>query len=218
MGPGCRVRLSWVEVEAPEVGREQNKVASPLSKLCVKAFARTADGRVIGREGRYSTAAREQHGELRGRIAIEPSRSLNHDAERVRQVMENSGQDGDAKSNVAHCVRNGTPIRRCSLATAGGAAHGGRVAWPWIDRQATFFSMNAPLKRITVDPRVCGGQPCVRGLRIPVSLVLRHLAAGRTSAQIIDEFPELEATDIAECLRYTAWLASGRTIEIPPAA
>jgi uncharacterized protein (DUF433 family) len=71
--------------------------------------------------------------------------------------------------------------------------------------------------RLTVEPGVCGGQPCVRGLRIPVSVVLAHLAAGKTSEQLIDEFPELEVGDISECLRYAAWLASGRDVDLPAA-
>jgi uncharacterized protein (DUF433 family) len=58
----------------------------------------------------------------------------------------------------------------------------------------------------------------VRGLRIPVSLVLKYLAAGKTAADVVDEFPELELEDIGECLRYAAWLASGRAVAIPPAA
>jgi uncharacterized protein (DUF433 family) len=78
--------------------------------------------------------------------------------------------------------------------------------------------MTTPLTRITVNPRVCGGQPCLRGLRIPVSLVLRHLAAGQTPEQIAAEYPELEREDVLECLRYAAWLASGRIIELSPAA
>lgn len=78
--------------------------------------------------------------------------------------------------------------------------------------------MAAALPRITVDPRVCGGQPCVRGLRITVALVLRHLAAGQTPQQIAEEYPELEVDDVLECLRYAAWLASGRVVDLPPAA
>lgn len=78
--------------------------------------------------------------------------------------------------------------------------------------------MNKRLSRITVDPNVCNGQPCVRGLRLPVSLILKHLAAGKTVEQLIDEFPELEAEDIPECLRYAAWLASGRSLHTPFAA
>ncbi len=74
------------------------------------------------------------------------------------------------------------------------------------------------VSRISVDPQICGGQPCVRGLRIPVSVVLKYLAAGKSTADIIDELPELEAEDINDCLRYAAWLASGRSIVLPPAA
>ena len=55
------------------------------------------------------------------------------------------------------------------------------------------------------------------GLRIPVSVVLKHLAAGKTAEQVLDELPELEAEDIPECLRYAAWLASGRSVELPAA-
>ena len=58
----------------------------------------------------------------------------------------------------------------------------------------------------------------MRGLRITVAQVLKYLAAGRTADQVIEEFPELELEDVTECLRYAAWLASGRTITLPPAA
>jgi uncharacterized protein (DUF433 family) len=78
--------------------------------------------------------------------------------------------------------------------------------------------MEPAITRITADPTVCNGQPCVRGLRITVSLVLKYLAAGRTHQQIIEEFPELESDDIGDCLRYAAWLASGRTLSLPSAA
>lgn len=78
--------------------------------------------------------------------------------------------------------------------------------------------MESGITRITANPAVCNGQPCVRGLRITVSLVLKYLAAGRTIEELMAEFPELEPADVADCLRYAAWLASGRTIELPSAA
>ena len=80
------------------------------------------------------------------------------------------------------------------------------------------MGMETSIKRLTVDPTVCQGQPCIRGLRIPVSVVLKYLADGKTASEIIDEFPELEPEDVAESLRYAAWLASGRALELPPAA
>ena len=69
-------------------------------------------------------------------------------------------------------------------------------------------------KRITVDPAVMGGKACIRGMRIPVSLVLRLIASGMTTGKIIDEYPDLEAEDIKECLEYAAWLASEETLSI----
>jgi uncharacterized protein (DUF433 family) len=56
--------------------------------------------------------------------------------------------------------------------------------------------------RITVDPAVCGGKPCVRGLRFPVSRLLGLLAAGETREAILKAYPYLEAADIDEALRY----------------
>ena len=78
--------------------------------------------------------------------------------------------------------------------------------------------MTQPFTRITVDPRVRGGEPCVRGMRIPVATVLRHLAAGKSAREVIADLPELELEDVQECLRYAAWLASGRTLDTPTAA
>jgi uncharacterized protein (DUF433 family) len=78
--------------------------------------------------------------------------------------------------------------------------------------------MAPPLQLITVDPLRCGGEPRVRGLRSPVTTVLLQLAAGMTPEEVVAELPVLELEDVRECLRYAAWLASGRTLDTPPAA
>ncbi|MBI3185845.1 MAG: DUF433 domain-containing protein [Myxococcales bacterium] len=67
------------------------------------------------------------------------------------------------------------------------------------------------LDRITVNPAVCGGQPTIRGLRIPVGLVVRHIAAGQAPEEVVREYPELEVEDVRQALLYAAWAASGRT-------
>lgn len=69
--------------------------------------------------------------------------------------------------------------------------------------------------RITVNPEQCDGKPCVRGLRIPVHLVLRLLANGKTTAEITADYPELEEPDIKQAMEYAAWLASEKTIIVP---
>ena len=57
-------------------------------------------------------------------------------------------------------------------------------------------------QRITVDPDVCGGKPCIRGLRFPVSRLLGLLAAGETAESIRQSYPCLEPEDIQEALSY----------------
>lgn len=58
--------------------------------------------------------------------------------------------------------------------------------------------------RITIEPGKRGGKPCIRGLRISVYDVLTMLADGMTQSEIIDDFPELQAEDIAACLSFAA--------------
>lgn len=69
-------------------------------------------------------------------------------------------------------------------------------------------------QRITVDPQVCAGKPCIRGLRFPVSRLLGLLAAGETRENILKAYPYLEPADIDEALHYAVWLAEDETIEI----
>lgn len=71
------------------------------------------------------------------------------------------------------------------------------------DGPVTGETMNA-LDRITVDPAVCGGRPCIRGLRIRVKDVLDLLAAGATHDEILADYPYLEPDDITAVLAFAA--------------
>ena len=62
-------------------------------------------------------------------------------------------------------------------------------------------------QRITTNPEICGGKPCIRGLRFPVSRLLGLLAAGETSETILKAYPYLEKKDIQAALTYVAFLA-----------
>lgn len=64
--------------------------------------------------------------------------------------------------------------------------------------------------RISVDPRVMQGKPCVRGMRITVGLAVNLVANGMTAQEIIEEYPDLQEEDIRQCLRYAACLAEER--------
>jgi uncharacterized protein (DUF433 family) len=68
--------------------------------------------------------------------------------------------------------------------------------------------------RITTNPEVCTGKPCIRGLRFPVARLLGLLAAGETREQILANYPYLEAEDIDEALRYAALLAEDENVEL----
>lgn len=70
------------------------------------------------------------------------------------------------------------------------------------------------LDRITVDPRVMGGRPCIRGLRMPVSRVLGMLAAGEDEPAILRNHPDLEPEDIRQALTYAASLADDRIVPL----
>jgi len=68
------------------------------------------------------------------------------------------------------------------------------------------------LDRITSDPGICHGQPVVRGLRYPVSMLLDLMAAGMSAEAILDDYPDLEGDDLLAALEYGALAASGHTI------
>jgi uncharacterized protein (DUF433 family) len=63
------------------------------------------------------------------------------------------------------------------------------------------------LDRITFNLKIMGGQACIRGMRVPVSLILNLLANGKTTEEIIEDYPYLETEDIQQSLLYGAWLA-----------
>jgi len=69
------------------------------------------------------------------------------------------------------------------------------------------------LSRITTDPAVMGGKPCIRGLRVTVGTIVGLVATGHPEAEILRLYPYLEAEDIREALSYAAWRAE--EIEVP---
>jgi uncharacterized protein (DUF433 family) len=62
-----------------------------------------------------------------------------------------------------------------------------------------------PLDRITFDPQVMGGKPCIRGMRVTVGTIVGLIASGSTIAEILADYPYLEAEDIPAALSYAAW-------------
>lgn len=69
------------------------------------------------------------------------------------------------------------------------------------------------LTRITFDPEVMGGKPCIRGMRVTVGMIVGMIASGQTKEDLLQLYPYLEPEDIDQALSYAAWRAE--EIEIP---
>ncbi len=69
-------------------------------------------------------------------------------------------------------------------------------------------------ERISIDPKVCHGEACIKGTRIPVHLIVRMLANGDTIEELLEDYPSLERTDILACLDYAAALAEEQVTPI----
>ena len=74
------------------------------------------------------------------------------------------------------------------------------------------------LSRISIDPNICFGKPFIRGHRIWASLILDLLASGLSTAEILEDYPGLEAADILACIAYGAEMARERYFEVPLAS
>ena len=66
------------------------------------------------------------------------------------------------------------------------------------------------LERVTSNPQIMGGEPCIRGTRIPVTLVLDWLASGESMEDILEEYPTLTEDDVRAAIAYGSWSAKQR--------
>ncbi|MGI8909395.1 MAG: DUF433 domain-containing protein [Rubrobacteraceae bacterium] len=71
------------------------------------------------------------------------------------------------------------------------------------------------LERISIDPRICFGKPCIRGHRIWVSLVLDLLASGLPVEEVLEEYPQLAREDVLACVAYGAGMSRERFVDVP---
>jgi len=71
------------------------------------------------------------------------------------------------------------------------------------------------LEKISIDPRVCFGKPCIRGHRIWVSLVLDLLASGLSIEEVLEEYPQLSRENVLACVAYGAEMSRERFVDVP---
>jgi uncharacterized protein (DUF433 family) len=74
---------------------------------------------------------------------------------------------------------------------------------------------NNLLSRISIDPNVCFGKPCIKGHRIWVSMILDYLAGGVSIEELLEEYPDIEREDVLACIAYGAEMSKGYFVEIP---
>jgi uncharacterized protein (DUF433 family) len=71
--------------------------------------------------------------------------------------------------------------------------------------------------RVTIDPGVMAGKPCIRGMRVTVGMILGELGAGTTIDELLAGYPYLERDDVLEALRFGAWLSRFREVQLAAA-
>ena len=74
-----------------------------------------------------------------------------------------------------------------------------------------------PVDRITQNPQVMGGKPCIRGIRVTVGMLVGQIGAGRSIEELLTDYPYLEREDILQALRYAAWRMEEREIDLASA-
>ncbi len=84
-----------------------------------------------------------------------------------------------------------------------------------MDVSVEGLTMNPLLERISIDPQVCFGKPCIRGTRIWVSLLLDQMAAGETPEDILRNYPQLTREDLLAAIAYGAEASRERIIPVP---
>lgn len=75
--------------------------------------------------------------------------------------------------------------------------------------------MTRRFQRIVINPKICQGQPIIRGMRITVAFVLKLMASGMSYDEILQAYPELERADLSETIEYAAWLAAEQYHSMP---
>jgi uncharacterized protein (DUF433 family) len=87
----------------------------------------------------------------------------------------------------------------------------------YIAHKAAGYETMKEFDRITQNPAVMGGKPCIRGMRVTVGMIVGQIAAGHTIDEMLAGYPYLEREDIVQALRYAAWRASEREIVLAEA-
>ena len=84
------------------------------------------------------------------------------------------------------------------------------LGFPFSERRIRM----PPFDRITFDPHIMGGRACIRGMRLPVSVIVGQIAHGASIEEILEGYPDLEPADVQQSMQYAAWLAQDRVVSM----
>jgi uncharacterized protein (DUF433 family) len=88
---------------------------------------------------------------------------------------------------------------------------------PYYDEIVVWGSLVTDFDRITHNPAVMVGKACIRGMRVTVEMIVGQLGSGTTVEELLGAYPYLEREDVMQAVRYAAWMASGREVELASA-
>lgn len=123
----------------------------------------------------------------------------------MRVVKDENGENADAAAVLARADRH-RPGPSAATACRSACSKGFRYT----------AGMDALLSRITIDPAICHGKPCVRGLRYPVETLLKLLSSGMTFDEILADYEDLERDDLLAVLAFAARLIRTRRLQAAP--
>jgi uncharacterized protein (DUF433 family) len=83
----------------------------------------------------------------------------------------------------------------------------------WMMEQQSTHDPSALLERITIDPDICHGKPCIRGLRYPVEMILELLSSGMTNEEILADYDDLEPQDLLAAIAFAARLSHVKRVQ-----
>jgi uncharacterized protein (DUF433 family) len=121
----------------------------------------------------------------------------------------------DEQPDTFSCKKNSVTLVAVTGSKVFHACLNGQTRLRWKTDGVSFLLMSSEqlLSRITVDPNICHGKPCVRGLRYPVEFLLDLLSSDMTADQILADYPDLEPADLRAAIAYAAHLSRIKRIQ-----
>ena len=190
VAPGCGIRRRFLKAQEGAEGGPRPNLPLTIEERTRELVEDRSSPLSTSSTARAATRPAAAVSTTRNRRGLLPTEAL-------AKLREGRGQRGED-----HLRRSCAEIDRL---------RGGRAAGDFMRGNR----VNPLLERIAIDPRICGGKPCIKGTRIWVSLILDFLADDMTEAELLDQYPGLTHKDVLAAIAYGAEAARERVIPVP---